>query len=374
MDQSPLPLPTSWTPSFQPVLMAAQLSIASVGAILNTVLLIAMFRYSRSPEYIFNANILLMDLLLALVLFVLALGSLIGQFPMLAMPGMCHMLTIVYDGSQYATALGFMAIAITNWRSIIFRKVKNVGLYITGLAHIHLGDHIWPRHYHGLERTSRFSQNFNSTDTSTYSHTSYRRNPYLVVGFILLLITPVAVILAYSHIYLHIRAIDRKLQASLSPPATSEIVGNASLFAASTSRADSSNSAGGMHSPTSLISRPAANTTLSSAMKTLALRGFITTAAFIALWAMSMAGKLMMRFQGDIPRRDLMDAGFFLYILTTVVNPLVFVACDYRLSRSLLAFCGWRSQSSHTVPIMSLPARRSRGVEFPIEATSDLHC
>ncbi|KAH6581832.1 hypothetical protein BASA60_002226 [Batrachochytrium salamandrivorans] len=151
-------------------------------------------------------------------------------------------------------------------------------------------------------------------------------------------------------------------------------VGNASLFAASTSRADSSNSAGGMHSPTSLISRPAANTTLSSAMKTLALRGFITTAAFIALWAMSMAGKLMMRFQGDIPRRDLMDAGFFLYILTTVVNPLVFVACDYRLSRSLLAFCGWRSQSSHTVPIMSLPARRSRGVEFPIEATSDLHC
>ncbi|KAJ1343663.1 hypothetical protein BSLG_001811 [Batrachochytrium salamandrivorans] len=254
--------------SFQPVLIAAQLSIASVGAILNTVLLIAMFRYSRSQ---------------------------------------IRYCARLHGYSHYKLEIHYISQSEERW-PLHYR-----------LAHIHLGDHIWPRHYHGdfistacWPKWAFVLSMFGRGRAAAEFHGShgYRRNPYLVVGFILLLITPVAVILAYSHIYLHIRAIDRKLQASYHLQLPLRCIYSVRIQKAmALLELTVVTALAGCTLQHLLFPVLLPNDTI-SAMKTLALRGFITTAAFIALWAMSMAGKLMMRFQGDIPRRDLMDAGF----------------------------------------------------------------
>ncbi|KAJ8328340.1 hypothetical protein QVD99_000849 [Batrachochytrium dendrobatidis] len=417
---------------YQPSLMGGQLVITTIAILLNSVLLTAIYRNGRSPDYVFNANILLVDLLLALLLFIIAAGSLIQNTPILVTePGMCVAFLLIYDGSQYSIAFCYMAIAIVNWKTIVYRQLEQsyqcilawlaftwaatLSIVITmvimypphaignGLLCFPFSHHfryIGNSTYdpsnttHTWQSFTQPRQNFRSNSSRVFGNETmnggrgsfmgkgFRRNPFFLMSFCLLIVTPIVVVAAYTHIYMVIRSIDKKLQASFSASEVLDDDTNAKPQKY-THRLDhhqhglSSNEQPSSTSGSPIIQPRAkrVNSKLANAMRTLAMRGFITTIAFIALWALSMCIKLLMRHQNAIPRTDLLKLGHFLYITTTVVNPIVFIVCDYRLSRSLLEL--WTKIFSLKKDLPSLPAHyppsRQPGVEFPIEATSDVY-
>ncbi|KAH9267190.1 hypothetical protein BASA83_010104 [Batrachochytrium salamandrivorans] len=109
-------------PVYNPLLMTIQIVISTIGMGLNGILLVSMYKYGRSPEYLFNANILLVDFVYALALFVMAVGSMGKGASLMVAPGACEVMSSFKDGSQYSIALCFMAIAILNWNVIVRRK------------------------------------------------------------------------------------------------------------------------------------------------------------------------------------------------------------------------------------------------------------
>ncbi|KAL2918658.1 hypothetical protein HK105_201492 [Polyrhizophydium stewartii] len=113
---------------------------------------------------------------------------------------------------------------------------------------------------------------------------------------------------------------------------------------------------------------------LSEGMRNLAYRGIMTTMVFCLLIISTIAAKFWMVTKGYLPDSTWMLAGQLFYLATAISNPAIFMAYDRNVRQSVAILLGAAHESD--TPTVARPrferAPRRVGVEYPIEATSDI--
>ncbi|KAL2918657.1 hypothetical protein HK105_201491 [Polyrhizophydium stewartii] len=387
---------------FDPSLFRTQLTVNLIAIAANVATLSAMARFSRFPETLLSASVLVVDLALSLFLSGVSIASLAQGVPALWTPGMCHPMTLLYEGSQYTTALMLVTIAVLNWlvvakhypavsfrlaicciaavwavaMSIIVATFATMSLQPTpngimcfatmgspisinspyieqrsftaapSAADARAGStgHSGAKHANastgGTTTGAANATDRNPTARSYDSKGDWRKrarfNPLLVVATILLCLTPVVVIWAYASINARVRAIQRSVHSIIVAPAPNgtgsfEDLGQ-DLPRASPSTETSASTGSALRLGWSCQRRKGK---FDSAVRNLALRSFVTTLVFVAFWGAKMATKLVYFFGEANISIQLLTIGHFLYLSTTVLNPLIFLMYDQRLQSGI---------------------------------------
>ncbi|KAL2918823.1 hypothetical protein HK105_201657 [Polyrhizophydium stewartii] len=376
--------------AFNPAPFAIQIVITSLGAAASAAILAAMARFGRFPETLLSASVLVVDLVLSLFLFGVSVASLAIQAPALGVPGMCHVMTLLYDGSQYAATLTFMVVAVLNWMIV----VKHCAAVSTRTA-LSCVAAVWTFILVVMVATFATSSLFSATNglgtaapaaaaapsgapseapSDSTTRFDWRRtaasNPQLVLSVVLLCIMPIVVIWAYTSINMRVRAIERSVREVIGNSVVegactledlgrdTDLPGKPIVVAATSEATDSSGNvlsnsptaAADPSSPLALwtpyrrrgsssrrhgIGGASNHSRFDTALRNIARRSFVTTVVFIFFWGIMIATKLI-AFLGtaNIPL-SVLAAGHFMYLLTTIANPLVFLMYDQRLQTGI---------------------------------------
>ncbi|KAJ1343661.1 hypothetical protein BSLG_001809 [Batrachochytrium salamandrivorans] len=335
-------------PVYNPLLMTIQIVISTIGMGLNGILLVSMYKYGRSPEYLFNANILLVDFVYALALFVMAVGSMGKGASLMVAPGACEVMSSFKDGSQYSIALCFMAIAILNWNVIVRRKsdqsfksmlrwlaaiwvvtIIAVVTYIatTTLVSAQNGIMCYPKPKIRVDivvSPNASLQNGSNSGTNGI-WLGFRGSPFILVRLLLLVVTPIVVGVAYTLIYIHVRKANKNLNITA--------VGAEKILTPNDE----------CRSNTGALSE---NVPLVQLQHCLFVFHLQPTRFLLHVWDW-LSCALRVLGMGEFGLIQTVNsqyhdgcAGHILYIFTIVSNPLVFVVCDHRIRRSLFKVVG----------------------------------
>ncbi|KAL5035738.1 hypothetical protein RTP6_003387 [Batrachochytrium dendrobatidis] len=210
------------TESYSLSLISIQLSISLIGIVLNTILLIAMYKYTKSVEYLFNASILFVNLILGIILFIVSVGTLGSESSVLSLPYMCHVVSSINDCSQYLSAICFMAIAVFNWKTIVkhsaYNSCKCIAIFLSIIWAIAIAITVVSTATHNLSASSSgvVCYPFGKNELASAAMPSYRfrliQLPFVFVKLILLILTPVVVGISYTLIYIHVHRVGQSLK------------------------------------------------------------------------------------------------------------------------------------------------------------------
>ncbi|KAI8928291.1 hypothetical protein BC831DRAFT_449286 [Entophlyctis helioformis] len=344
-------------PDYHGTLFLVIMLISAAAVIANTVVLAAIMRTRRTPDYFFNLSLVVADTIFALLVTIVSAVSFSNGVPAVRSPASCQIVGITLQATASAAVISIALMSFNQWNVICRERLnvtrERVGIYLLLCWIISIVSSLM---------VYIDGSGYVIEPANLHCHFDYTsRNPVQVAiniyGDLLLIVVPVVVIWAYVSVWSKIKVVDESIRnvmhthtASIEMSPTSGSKG--SLSASADHRHDdavlksSNNSADAPGKTSNRSSSGAAGSSariagqFDEALRNVAFRGIAISSVFIALWIGVVALSFVQMFTGKKVSWQVDGISTIIAAINTLANPIIFVSVDRRLRRSVRELVG----------------------------------